>query len=94
MSKLQRVQNEAIRWMTKNYTRARNLIQQQHTQLKLEPVNMYLHTQARKIWNRLREEITEEEYINLTEVDDRYSENSRFRRSFLVINQQPTPIYF
>ena len=93
LKKMQRVQNEALRWMTHTYLRTRNINQELHNRINIDPINIYLINQATKIWNRLREEITEEEFTNLTEANETYVENTRFRRSYSVINEPITPIY-
>ena len=92
LKKMQRVQNEALRWMTHTYLRTRNN-QELHTRIKIEPINIYFNNQDDKIWNRLREEITKKEFTNVTEVNETYVENTRFRRSYSVINESITPIY-
>ena len=59
MRKLQRVQNEALHWISKTYQRMRNIIQELYSLLEIEPINIFLHKQTKKIWNRLREELQE-----------------------------------
>ena len=93
LKKLQRIQNQALRWITRNYTRTTNIIQEIHNSTKIEPLNLYLHRLAVNIWSRLEEELEEEEFRTITEIDDTYRENTRFRRTYPIIQQPITPLY-
>ena len=93
LKQLQRIQNEALRWVTRKYYRTRDIIQNIHSELDIPPINIYLQTQARKIWRRLEEELTEQEYRDITRIEENFQENSRFQRSFPIINTEMDPIY-
>ena len=93
LSKLQKVQNKALRFATnQRYPYTMNTIEI-HTHTKTEPINIRLHNRAKKIWQRLQE-IEHPLYTTLTEKQENITRyNRNFPSSLNIINNQPEPKY-
>ena len=65
--KIQAVQNMAIRWATGD---RRTNIEVLHERLKMEPMNIRIERQAKKVWEKIRG-LEEEIYEDLTNVHQR-----------------------
>ena len=93
ISKLQKVQNQALRFATnQRYPYTMNTIEI-HTYTKTEPINIRLHNRAKKIWQRL-ENIQHPIYTTLTEKQENITRyNRNFPSSLNVINNEPQANY-
>ena len=93
LSKLQKVQNKALRFATNQKHPYTMTTEQIHTHTKTTPLNIRLHYRAKTIWNRI-EELETPIYQNLK---DRLNQIDNYHRDFpsslQTCNTTPTPIY-
>ena len=93
MRNFQSVQNRAVRWITGTYERTQNIIQELHRNLKLPTINTYLHSRAKKIWEKLEVELDEELFGQLTRPPEHFIEHNNFRRSYSRTQDPVRPIF-
>lgn len=92
ISKLQKIQNKAIRFIT-GTSRADHITSEfLHQLIELPPINVILHEQANKIWTKIETNIPT--LYNSLNIPPDASEHNRFRSSKRIAEQPtPEPIY-
>ena len=93
ISKLQKVQNRALRFATnERYPYTMNTVEI-HTLTKTEPINIRLFKRAQKIWKRL-DDLEHPAYISLKEKQENINRYNRcFPSSLTQMNNEPQPNY-
>ncbi|MPC31689.1 hypothetical protein E2C01_024985 [Portunus trituberculatus] len=92
-SKLQKVQNKALRFATNQKHPYTMTTEQIHMHTKTTPLNLRLHDRAKTIWERI-EELEIPAYQALK---DKLNQINKYHRdypsSLIACNTIPTPIY-
>ena len=93
LKKLQRVQNKALRFATEQRYPYTLTTEQIHTLAKLDPINIRLHKQAKKIWENL-EATGNSTHTQLKEQINNITRcHAYFPSSIKAIAQEPQPIF-
>ena len=94
--KLQIVQNRALRWATNTYYPNNTTLQQLHTRLNIEPLNIRRHKQANRTWNKLHN-LQDPLYQNILhkhETTNPHTNHAWWPRTLpLVQGPEPPPLY-
>ena len=94
MSKLQRIQNQATRFITGNRRIDRIPSETLHQQTNLDPINVHLHTLANNIWSKIQINNTTL-FNNFPLQTDQFHKIKTYFPSSkkIALSDQPTPLY-
>ena len=92
MLEMQRIQNKALRFITNTSIQDRIPSRQLHNQLNIPPINIYVHSLAKTIWNKIEHQMPEK-YQELRN-NNNHNNQYRFPSSLQIsLNPLPPPIY-